>query len=551
MSLQILLGPAFIAAALVAVLGAYSQYIVQRAGIFSTSPVAFIAVGAYASAFTLTQTDLPVAAAIAIAVLLSAAGGAVLGLLVSRLRGAYVAIATLSVVLVFQQLATIWTPVTGGPLGISSIPVWASVPVLWALVAVVVVGVLLMELSAAGRRQAALRMDEVAAASLGTNVTANGVIAMTVSSALAGLGGAALAGNQYAIDPTAFGFAMVVSMLSAVVIGGYRSLLGPVLGGFVVIALPLVLSGYALLAGIIVGLTTILILRFFPRGIAGLIPFSSEMVARLFTRRVAAAPAEAMAPWTETTGPQQLEAQHIARSYGAVRAVADVSLTVPRGRIVGLIGPNGAGKTSVINLLAGVTKLHSGTVLLGDTQIQRLPSYRIARLGVARTFQACRLFREMSVLDNVRLGAASTGSRGPRDRVSHAAAARWALGIVGYEGNVDRPAGELPYADQRRVEIARALATRPGFLLLDEPAAGMTGAEADALGEVLRRIGDLGIGILVVDHNVSWIFSICEHVTVQSLGAVIAAGEPEEVRRHPEVIEAYIGTSGSHAHAEG
>lgn len=556
MNFQILVGSAFISAALIASLGAYSQYIVQRAGIFSTSPAAFIAIGAYSSSFLLTQTAVPVFVAVLFAVVLCAVLGSLLGLLVGRLRGAYVAIATLAVVLVVQQIATVWTPVTGGSLGITSIPVWATVPVLCALVGIVIVFVIIYEVLPVGRRQASLRMDEIAAASIGTHVTAAGVIAMTVSSAIGGLAGAALAGNQFAIDPSTFGFGLVVTTLSAVVIGGYRSLSGPLLGGFVIVALPLVLSGYALVAGVIVGVATIAILRFFPRGLAGLVPISSESLATLARKLVG--PLLKGKKYKDETSTRtlaadvtgSLKAVSMARSYGSVRAVADVSLEITSGKIIGLIGPNGAGKTSVINLLAGVTRLDSGAVTLQGEDVHKFPAFSIARLGIARTFQACRLFREMSVLDNVRMGATSGRSKSKRNSLPDSACARKALEIVGYQGSEERLAGELPYADQRRVEIARALATEPSFLLLDEPAAGMTETEAAGLSQVLRAISDLGIGILVIDHNVNWIFSVSDHVSVQHLGEIIATGDPAAVRSNPAVIEAYTGSPRKESHVQ-
>ncbi|GAA2339894.1 branched-chain amino acid ABC transporter ATP-binding protein/permease [Dactylosporangium salmoneum] len=545
----ILISPAFLISALITALGGYSQYVVQRAGFFSTAPAAFIAIGAYSSTYAIMTWHLPVVVAVLGAALLTAVTGALLGMLVGRLRGAYVAIATLSVVLVVQQIAMVWTPVTGGALGITNIPVWATLPVLVGLTAAVLVAVTVYEVSRPGRQQAAMRMDEVAAASTGVNVARGGVIASAFSGAIGGVAGAALAGNQFAIEPTGFGFGLVVSLLCAVVVGGYRSPLGPVLGSLVVVGLPLLLSSYALVAGTVVGLLTVLILLFFPRGLAGVIPLTAESVAgaaRALLRRgdgTAGEPGEGPSLLARRTG--DLSAVSIARAYGSVRAVQDVSLHIRPGQVVGLIGPNGAGKTSVINLLAGVSALDAGDLKLGGRDIARLPSYRLARAGVTRTFQACRLFPEMTVRQNVMMGAISARDRHQRRRLPDEAATTVALRTVGYQGSVHRRADELSYADQRRVEIARALAAEPTFVLLDEPAAGMTAPEADDLGAVLRAISALGIGVLVIDHNVNWVFSICEHVSVQHLGRLIAAGPPDTVRRDKVVIDAYTGTSGS------
>lgn len=544
-NLEILLTSAFLASALTMTLAAFSQYIVQRAGLFSTAPVAFIAIGAYASTYFIMQVELPTPVSVALAVALCAALGALLGRLVAKLRGAYVAIATLSVVLVIQQVATMWTPVTGGPLGITNIPVWASNPIMIVMAAATVASVFAFDQSALGKRQAAMRLDEVAAASVGVDVVLNGVIASTLSSAIAGLAGAVTAGNLFAIEPTAFGFGLVVALLSAVVIGGYRSALGPVLGAFAIVGLPLVFSGQAMIAGSVVGLVTIVILRFVPRGLAGAIPLATLRLLRA-RPSTEGSPREAKgtaasSETLEIVDRGELVATSIARSYGKVKAVQNISIAVAPGQIVGLIGPNGAGKTSVINLLAGLTALDSGTVSLGRREIHRLPAFRIARLGVVRSFQACRLFHELPVVTNVQVAASSGRSKTQRSRLSDRQAAHEALRLVGYRGSLTRKAEELSYADQRRVEIARALATEPSFILLDEPAAGMTASESAELETVLRRIAGLGIGVLVIDHNVSWIFSVCDVVSVQHLGRLIAAGAPEDVRKNPVVISAYTG----------
>jgi ABC-type branched-subunit amino acid transport system ATPase component len=216
-----------------------------------------------------------------------------------------------------------------------------------------------------------------------------------------------------------------------------------------------------------------------------------------------------------------------------------------------LIGPNGAGKTSVINLLAGVTALDEGEISLGGERLDKEPAYRVARHGIVRTFQACRLFPELSVFENVKMAAEAARPRSGRKDLSNKATARAALAMVECSDLVSRQAGVLSYADQRRVEIARALATGPAYLLLDEPAAGMVESEAAQLADVVRKIAQAGVGVLVIDHNVNWIFSLCDHVYVQNLGALIASGAPGEVRNDPAVIEAYIGAPRGEAHVAG
>jgi ABC-type branched-subunit amino acid transport system ATPase component/ABC-type branched-subunit amino acid transport system permease subunit len=556
---SILSGPPFREAALIAALLAYSQYILLRAGVFSVSPVGFAGVGAFTFAYLNTERGTPTLVAVLIGVAVCTVLGAVLGVLVGRLRGAYQAIATLSAVMIFQRLEEIWTSVTGGPFGIAGIPIWATLNWLYVLIVVVIAGVVVYEVLPSGRKAAAIRMDEIAAASCGANVAAGGVTAMALSSAVAGLAGAATAGNRFAIDPSAFGFGLTITVLSIVIVGGYRHFHGPFIGAFVVTALPLMLSEHKIFASSAVGVATILILRFCPRGISSLVPLRSEHLARLAratTRRSKRlhAPADLIVleqQADDRAADASLVATDLVRSYGSVRAVDGVSLTVLPGQVAGLIGPNGAGKTSVVNLLAGVSALDRGTVTVGDTRLDKMPAFRLARRGIGRTFQACRLFNELTVEENVLLAATSGRSRARRRRYSDAQCAQMAMATAGCIDLRERVAGELPYAHQRRVEIARALALEPKFVLFDEPAAGMGESEAQALADVLRRVASQGTGVLLIDHNVTWIFSVCDVVSVQALGVIIAHGTPEAVRADPAVIAAYTGRGRASDHVAG
>lgn len=545
---SVLTGAPFLEAALIAALLAYSQYVVLRAGVFSVASVGMAGVGAFTFASLSTKHNVNTFVGILAAVALSTALGAAVGVLVGRLRGAYQAIATLSVVMILQRAEEIMTSVTGGPFGLSNIPIWARLNWLWLLTGVVIIAVVGYEMLPAGRRAAAIRMDEIAAAACGANVAASGIVAMALSSAIAGLAGAATAGNRFAIDPSSFGFGLTITVLSTVIVGGYRHFAGPLVGGFVVSALPLMLSEHKLFASSAVGVFTILILRFYPRGISGAFPFRSDWLLATFHRRRSGVPTGDVRRHQQG---EALVASGLVRSYGSVRAVNGVSLEVRPGQIAGLIGPNGAGKTSVINLLAGVTMLNEGSVRIGDRHLGELPSFRIARQGIGRTFQACRLFTDLTVEENVRIAAMAGRSRQQRRRLNDADCAALAMAMTDCLDLRSRLAGELPYAHQRRVEIARAIALEPRFVLLDEPAAGMSETEAEELATILRRIAEHGIGVLLIDHNVAWIFSVCDEVSVQALGQVIAVGPPGVVREDQAVIEAYTGRGKAKHNAAG
>jgi branched-chain amino acid transport system ATP-binding protein len=244
---------------------------------------------------------------------------------------------------------------------------------------------------------------------------------------------------------------------------------------------------------------------------------------------------------TETHGRPggSLRASSVSRSFAGVEALRDVSLELRPGEVVGLIGPNGAGKSTLVNVLSGFDRPSSGRVLLEDRDVTRWPAHRRGRHGLARTFQHSHAFRALTVRENVEVAALGVGASGR----TAARRADELLGLVGLAAHADRPASELAHGDERRLGVARALATEPRFVLMDEPAAGLPEAEVPSFAAAVNTVRERGAGVLLVDHNVALVLEVCERIHVLDQGTTLAEGSPEEIRSDLGVAAAYLGES--------
>jgi ABC-type branched-subunit amino acid transport system ATPase component len=337
----------------------------------------------------------------------------------------------------------------------------------------------------------------------------------------------------------------------AILIGGRGSILGPMLGTIILTILPEIAAPLAAWSTFLYAVLLLVIVLVMPGGIAALLDFRNRRPLAS-NRAIIPRPAALGSVVRASAGGRKLSLRGIALSFGNVRAIDGLDLDVAPGQIHGLIGPNGSGKTTTLNVISGYYAARAGTMQLGEDVLPPgMPALRAAR-GIARTFQTPRVIGEASVLQNVMIGGTIEGQatfveallalpRNRRDERMLGAKARALLGVVGLEMLADVRADRLQHSELRFIEIARALMLEPDFLLLDEPAAGLSGDEIERLAALIKAISRRGAGILLVEHHADLIFDICDEVTVLNLGRTLAAGTPAEIRVHKEVVSAYLG----------
>jgi ABC-type branched-subunit amino acid transport system ATPase component/ABC-type branched-subunit amino acid transport system permease subunit len=537
-------------------------------GLTSFGQAAFCGFGAYTTAVLTTAYGVSPWLTLPLSLVVSGLAAVLLGLVTVRLSGHYLPLGTiawgLGLFYLFSKLEFLGRNdgISGiPPLAIGSFRMIDPGAIYYAIwIAVLISALLTMNLldSRTGRAIRALRRGHIAAEAFGVETARMKLLVFIYAAVLAGLSGWLYAHFQRAANPTPFGAQAGIEYLFVAVVGGAGYVWGGVLGAAIVVILkevlqsylPLLLHGEGQLETIVFGVLLVALLQLAPAGVwpwlVSLWPFEA--------RRKPPDVSLALPARVRTAGTPDvlLEVSKARKQFGGVVAVNDVSFDVQAREIVALIGPNGAGKSTTFNLITGVLPPTSGDITVLGKPLHHATPQEIAKLGISRTFQHVKLVPDMSVLENVAIGAHLRGhssalsSMFRLDRADEArllAEAARQIERVGLADQIDAPAGSLSLGQQRIVEIARALCVDPMLLLLDEPAAGLRHLEKQHLASLLRQLRNGGMSVLLVEHDMGFVMDLADRVVVLDFGTKIAEGAPEAIKRNPEVIRAYLGAA--------
>jgi branched-chain amino acid transport system permease protein len=520
-------------------------------GYFSFGQAAYVGVGAYTTAVLFGRHGVDFYLTVVVAALLCAVLGLGMGFVAFRLRslrGEIFALLTLAVPFILAALARLSSAIDGGqgvPVGLPPFPAQLGLPQDFLYLASLVVAgcavavAFVMARTRSGRALAAIRDAEDVAEAVGVATFRYKLQALVASAVIGGVGGSLFALQiGFVTVESVFGLTVPLFVIVMSVLGGRTHWAGPVVGAVLVVLLQdrltaLGLTGWPL---IVLGAVLIVLVVLAPDGLV-------VRVRALWPRTHAEAPPpstkdEVLLPAGEP-GPVLVECQHLTRHFGGMRALVDLSLEIREGELIGLVGPNGSGKTTLVNLLAGSLRPTSGRVLVAGRDTSSLPPHRIAHAGVARTYQIPRPFASMTVRDNVAM--AVMFGRVPRQLAHARRVAAEQLALVGLDRLADAYPSALTLHERQLLEMARALATAPKVLLLDEALAGLNPAEIDNAVAVIRRIHATGVSIVIVEHLLRVVKALSTRVIVLDRGSCLADGDPATVLADPAVVAAYLG----------
>ena len=528
------------------------NFVVGYAGQISIGHAGFYAIGAYASVLLATKFGVPFWIAALAGVTLTIVTSLVIAAPTLRTRGVYLAMVTLAFGFVVFFVVNNWTDVTGGPSGIFGIqrPLIAGAPMndrayyAFILVAFAVGQIVYERLVSGrfGRTLLALSSSELGTASLGISAPRWKLLAIALSAAYTGAAGVFFAHQGQYLNSDSFPFETSILFLVALLLGGMRTRLGPLLGTVILVVYPTFITAVSNYQYLILGIVLVAMLLFLPEGLLA----KFDRVSSVTEDRNAKPQPPRLPP------ERALRGIALAKYFGGVRAVDGVDVTIEPGHVYGIIGPNGSGKTTLVGLLTGLHVPTSGALTVDGHVVTGRSLRALSRLGITRTFQNLQLFTKLDALANVVVGLHGSWRSGlfaemlrlpavRRTETEAAATARTLLASLGVEDVAERAVADLPLAQQRLVEIARALATEPSILFLDEPAAGLNPSEIGDLVKALRAVADRGVTLVVVEHHMDLIMTLCDHIYVLETGKLIAQGPPSAIQGDQHVIDAYLG----------
>ena len=553
------------------VIAALGHYLPLSINMLDVAIAGYMGIGAYTSAVLTRNFGTPFTVALLAGGLVAACFALGIDYVGARvkLKGFAFAIVTIGFAEI-TRVILLNLEYTGGAQGFRQIMPETTLSILVLVLALVVGLFIVLKRSYLGRAFEAIRDDEVAAEAMGINILATKLFVGALGAFLGGLSGGLYAHYALFLEPGQFGFDRLIEIQLPVVFGGLETFWGPIFGTTFLGLLPEILRPVYNYRLIVYAVLTIIVILVRPQGIISramvnrVVEWLSSGFRALVGRRgieaqgteIGAQELAAPRPAAETDGWRDgpiLFVDRVTRRFGGLDALREVTVRIMPRRIHAVIGPNGAGKTTLFNIVSGALPVSEGKVYFKAQDITGMRSDLISRRGIGRTFQNVRVFKGLTVLDNVLVGAhkkVDVGFLRPFLRnpfgvmEQEQVCRRRAVALVGFVGLahvMDRPAGELPLAEQRRVELARALAGDPEVLLLDEQTAGMNRAEKDEICRLVRTIVDMGTTVIFVEHDMRVVMDTADVISVLNFGKLIAEGSPPQVRANPEVIEAYLG----------